>query len=133
MACPSSCVSRFTVADRWRGRAAARRRDRRLSCAGELCASYGCRGRRGTSGSTDTCATNRPASRSGSGRPAWPPNETAEEIVTALVTVCRRHPTWGGKKLLALLDKQHPRWLLPGRSTACEILKRHRMVRRRQP
>src|SRR5207245_2696476 len=40
----------------------------------------------------------------------------------------RRHPSWGGKKLLALLHKRHPRWSLPGRSTACDILKRHGLV-----
>ena len=37
-----------------------------------------------------------------------------------------------GKKLLALLHKQHPRWSLPGRSTACDILSRHGMVRIRR-
>src|SRR5262249_26352452 len=67
-------------------------------------------------------------------RPARSPNETAEEIVTALVTARQRNPSWGGKKLLALLHKQHPRWELPGRSTGCEILKRHGIgPRRRSP
>jgi hypothetical protein len=40
----------------------------------------------------------------------------------------RRHPSWGGKKFLALLHKRHPRWILPGRSTACDILSRHDLV-----
>ena len=61
-------------------------------------------------------------------RPRRSPNETAEEIVTAILDARRRHPSWGGKKLLALLHRRHPRWLLPGRSTACDILSRHGMV-----
>src|SRR2546425_12791620 len=46
-------------------------------------------------------------------------------------TTLFRSPRWGGKKLLALLHKRHPRWSLPGRSTACDILSRHGMVPRR--
>jgi transposase-like protein len=45
-------------------------------------------------------------------RPRRSPNETAEEIVTAILAARRRHPAWGGKKLLALLHKRHPRWSL---------------------
>jgi transposase len=61
-------------------------------------------------------------------RPRRSPNQTAEEIVTAILEARHRHPSWGGKKLLALLHRRHPRWLLPGRSTACDILSRHGMV-----
>ncbi len=61
-------------------------------------------------------------------RPRRSPNQTAEEIVAAILDARRRHPSWGGKKLLALLHKRHPRWSLPGRSTACDILSRHGMV-----
>ena len=61
-------------------------------------------------------------------RPRRSPNHTAEEIETAMLEARRRHPSWGGKKLLALVHKRHPRWLLPGRSTACDILSRHGMV-----
>jgi transposase InsO family protein len=61
-------------------------------------------------------------------RPHRAPNATAEKIVAALLEARRRHPRWGGKKLLALLHKREPRWSLPGRSTACDILKRHGLV-----
>ena len=37
------------------------------------------------------------------------PDQTAEEIVTAILDARRRHPHWGGKKLLALFRKRHPR------------------------
>src|SRR5262249_57837806 len=63
----------------------------------------------------------------GSRRPVHSPRQTPDEIVDAILTARRRHPTWGGKKLLALLHRQEPRWQLPGRSTACDILKRHGM------
>jgi putative transposase len=60
--------------------------------------------------------------------PRHSPNQTAEAIVEALLQARRRHPSWGGKKLLALLRKRNPRWDLPHRSTVCDILKRHGMV-----
>jgi transposase len=61
-------------------------------------------------------------------RPRRAPNQTPGDIVAAILDARRRHPSWGGKKLLALLHKRHPQWSLPGRSTACDILRRHGMV-----
>lgn len=61
-------------------------------------------------------------------RPACSPNATPNEIVQALLDVRHRHPTWGAKKLLAIVHQRHPRWDLPGRSTVCDILSRHGMV-----
>ena len=42
-------------------------------------------------------------------RPQRSPRHTSEEIVTAILDARRRHPRWGGKKLLALLHRRHPR------------------------
>src|SRR5262250_3034324 len=61
-------------------------------------------------------------------RPRRSPNQTADEIVHAILEGRRRHSSWGGKKLLALVQRRHPRWSLPGRSTACDILKRHGLI-----
>lgn len=61
-------------------------------------------------------------------RPQTSPNQTAEEIVEALLQTRRRHPSWGAKKLLAIIGKHHPEWALPGRSTVFEILHRHGMI-----
>lgn len=61
-------------------------------------------------------------------RPRHSPNATAPEIVAAFLEARRRHPSWGGKKLLTIVHKRHPRWELPGRSTVCDILSRHGMV-----
>ena len=61
-------------------------------------------------------------------RPHVSPNQTAQEIVAALLEARRRHPSWGGKKLLALVHKRHRNWDLPHRSTVCDLLNRHGMV-----
>jgi putative transposase len=61
-------------------------------------------------------------------KPRVSPNQTDQEMVTALLESRRRHPSWGAKKLLALLHRGHPRWELPGRSTVCDILSRHGLV-----
>jgi transposase InsO family protein len=61
-------------------------------------------------------------------RPQASPNQTTQEIVAALLEARRRHPSWGGKKLLALVHKRHRNWDLPHRSTVCDILSRHGMV-----
>lgn len=56
------------------------------------------------------------------------PNQIAEEIVAALLQARQRHPTWGAKKLLTIIEKQHPMWTLPARATVCDILSRHGLV-----
>ena len=61
-------------------------------------------------------------------RPHCSPNETAPEIVATFLDARRRHPSWGAKKLLALVHKRDPRWDLQGRSTVCGILSRNGMV-----
>lgn len=61
-------------------------------------------------------------------KPHCSPNATPEEIVQAFLEVRRRHPSWGAKKLLAIVHRRHPRWELPGRSTVCDILSRNGMV-----
>jgi putative transposase len=61
-------------------------------------------------------------------RPHTSPNHTPPEVEEALLEVRRRHPSWGAKKLLTLVQKRQPRWELPHRSTVCEILSRNGMV-----
>src|SRR5947208_11959014 len=94
----------------------------------ELCALYGVARKIGCKW-IDRYLRHGPAGlEERSRRPRRSPNQTSDEIVSAILAARRRHPTWGGKKLLALLHKRQPRWPLPGRSTACDILKRHGMV-----
>lgn len=66
-------------------------------------------------------------------RPRSAPNATPEKIVSALVELRHRHPTWGAKKLLAYLSRRHPDWKLPGRSVTCALLKRRGLVMRKTP
>lgn len=65
-------------------------------------------------------------------RPHASPHQTAQPIVDALLELRHRHPSWGAKKLLAILEKRHPQWSLPGRSTVCEILSRNGLVRHKR-
>ena len=64
-------------------------------------------------------------------RPRRSPNATPDEVVGALLEIRRKHPSWGAKKLLKILQRQHPRWRLPGRSACCLILHRHGLIRRK--
>jgi putative transposase len=61
-------------------------------------------------------------------KPRHSPNETDPKIVAAFLDIRRRHPTWGGKKLLEVVRRRHPRWNLPARATVQDILKRNGMV-----
>lgn len=65
-------------------------------------------------------------------RPHHSPTATPQRVLEALVQLRQRHPTWGAGKLLWILGKRQPDWLLPVRSTACELLKRAGLVRARR-
>ena len=67
-----------------------------------------------------------------SSRPHRSPQATAAPIVEAIVTERRRHPSWGGKKIIRVLSERHREWGLPAVSTANDILKRHGLVEGRQ-
>jgi len=68
-------------------------------------------------------------------RPQHSPHAIAETVAAALVEVRRRHPTWGAKKLLKIVATRHPTWVLPARSTVCNLLDRAGLVTasRRRP
>jgi transposase InsO family protein len=61
-------------------------------------------------------------------RPRNSPRETPPEIVQAILQARLRHPSWGGKKLLTLVQKRYPAVVLPHRATVCTILKRNGLV-----
>ena len=70
-------------------------------------------------------------------RPRTCPHATAPDAAAALYELRRRHPTWGPKKLLAILARRAPQLALPAPSTAAALLKRAGLVtvprRRRTP
>jgi transposase InsO family protein len=69
--------------------------------------------------------------------PTTCPHASAPDAVDALHELRRRHPTWGPKKLLAILAQRRPALVLPAPSTAAALLKHAGLVtsrtRRRTP
>lgn len=57
-------------------------------------------------------------------------NATPQNQVDAILAVRKKHPSWGGKKILRALRTDHPTWNLPARSTVSDILKRHGLTRK---
>ena len=55
-------------------------------------------------------------------------NKTPAEVEQALLALRLRHPSWGAKKLLHTLSLREPMLELPGRSTACDILRRNGLI-----
>lgn len=62
-------------------------------------------------------------------RPLSCPHQTDDEIVKAIEKARNKHPTWGPKKLLWLVGKRHPDWILPAISTTADILKRKGLIK----
>ncbi len=60
------------------------------------------------------------------------PNQTPPEIVEMLVNAKRQHMTYGPRKLLVVIAREHPELSLPASSTASKILKEHGLVRSRR-
>lgn len=71
--------------------------------------------------------------------PMTHPNQTSPEVEASVLRARKAHPTWGSKKILWLLNREHPDRDWPARSTVDAILKRAGVVkprgrrRRRQP
>ena len=63
-------------------------------------------------------------------KPRSCPHLTDPDIVEALLQARRHHPTWGAKKLLKLLSKRHPDRIWPARTTVCDLLARHGLVKK---
>src|SRR5262245_25168775 len=63
------------------------------------------------------------------------PGRTAEPIRELIIQLRHKHPTWGAKKLVTRLAKQHPGIALPAPSTVGDMLSRMGLVRprRRRP
>jgi transposase InsO family protein len=61
------------------------------------------------------------------------PNQASPEVEAAVLRVRKAHPTWGSKKILAVLGRQRPEEEWPVRSTIDAILKRAGVVRPRGP
>jgi transposase InsO family protein len=60
------------------------------------------------------------------------PNAVPAHVIQAVLTVRRRHPRWGPRKLQVLLRRRQPRMVLPAASTIGDLLKRNGLVRPRR-
>lgn len=60
------------------------------------------------------------------------PNKLDARLVEAILEARGKHPTWGPKKLLVLLEKRFPGRKLPARSTIASILKKNGLVQKRR-
>jgi putative transposase len=56
------------------------------------------------------------------------PLRTPNHIEKAILEVRQKHPSWGAKKILKILERKSIKYDLPCRSTVCEILKRNGYV-----
>jgi transposase InsO family protein len=61
------------------------------------------------------------------------PHATDERLVDAVVAIRKAHPTWGPKKIRAILLRQTPGAVLPATSTIGALLERRGMVAARKP
>lgn len=68
--------------------------------------------------------------RDRSRKPKSCPHQTDPGTVEAILQARRHHPSWGAKKLLKLLSKRDPHRLWPARTTVCDILARHGLVKK---
>lgn len=105
----------------------------------ELCASYGISRKTGYKLLRRYERDGPDALRDQSRAPRTHPNQTSAELEAAVLRVRKAHPTWGSKKILAVLDRDSAHEELPARSTVDAILTRAGVVRprrgrvRRQP
>ena len=109
--------------------AEARRTDESFTA---LCARYGVAPKTGYKWLARYDAEGPAGLHERSRRPHTSPTATAPAVADALLELRRRHPTWGGKKLLAVLARRRPRLMLPAPSTVAALLVRAGLVAARR-
>lgn len=65
-------------------------------------------------------------------RPHHLPTKTPAKIEKEIIKIRGRHQSWGAKKILFTIAKNHPSWDLPATSTASLILKNNGFVKKRR-
>jgi putative transposase len=94
-----------------------------------LCARYGIQPKTGYKWLRRFAAEGVAGLAERSRRPHQSPTATPRESVAALVELRGRRPTWGAKKLVAVLRERHPALVIPAPSTAAALLKREGLIR----
>src|SRR5262245_22186298 len=98
----------------------------------ELCRQYGVSRKTGYKWIDRYYSEGPPGLRDRSRRPHSCPHRTDTGVEAALIELRQRHPTWGAKKLLRVLAGRQPDWVLPSRSTCCDLLLRNGLITRRR-
>src|SRR5688572_882898 len=109
--------------------AAAQRGDRTIT---ELCTAYGISRKTGYKILRRYEEEGPEGLRDRSRAPHRHPNQTTAEIEAAILRVRKAHPTWGSKKVLAVLGRNRARADLPARSTVHAIMDRAGVVEPRR-
>ena len=65
-------------------------------------------------------------------RPHRSPTRTPIGIEREILSLRSKHPSWGARKLLWRMEKDHPDWKLPANSTTSLILKKNGFVKKRR-
>jgi len=94
----------------------------------ELCERYGISRKTGYKWAERYVAESVDGLKDRSRAPKSCPHATPEALVKSLVELRQMHPTWGPRKLLAVLGKREPELPWPAASTVGGILKRHGLV-----
>ena len=95
---------------------------------GDLCAEYGISRKTGYKFKSRYEALGPAGLYDVSRRPRSSPGTTPAEIRALLIEARRAHPTWGPRKLLAIVRRRHPDVQLPAPSTVGGILDREGLV-----
>ena len=100
----------------------------------ELCERFGISRKTGYKWINRYWETGNPASLlDRSKRPHHFPTQTPEAITKALLSIRDKHPSWGPRKLLWRVERDHPEWVnLPAPSTVSLILQRNGLSRKRR-
>jgi transposase InsO family protein len=98
-----------------------------------LCAEYGISQKTGFKWLKRFRTSGRPGLRDHSRRPKRSPNQTSQRWIRAILSLRRRHPSWGAKKIYARLRQEHPRVQLPKERTIADWLRRLKLARPRRP
>jgi putative transposase len=105
---------------------------RRTLSMTELCTLYGVSRKTGYKWIDRYLTSGPPGLEDRSRKPGSSPHQTPQHVVEALIELRQHHPSWGAKKLLSVLQRRHPRWPFPARSTVCDLLHRHGLVPKRR-
>ena len=105
---------------------------RRTLSITEVCALYGVSRKTGYKWIDRYLTSGPPGLEDRSRKPGSSPHQTPQHVVEAFIELRHHHPSWGAKKLLSMLQRRHPSWPLPARSTVCDILRRHGLVPKRR-